>query len=112
MGDEAPSLWQLCGALCSLICCPPIPHRIVAKIAFAPPKSTYRIVGTEDDLVLEYREPFDPSETYQRFAPRDVQRVDVLRFTTRRDSNLAGVFMQVAGATYTLLFSHGNAVGQ
>ena len=42
-----------CGQLCSLLCCPPCPSEIAAKLAFLPPPPTYSISIVNEDAPAE-----------------------------------------------------------
>ena len=40
--------------ICCLLCCPPIPSRIAAKLAFVPPEPSYTIVTKVSPPSREY----------------------------------------------------------
>ena len=51
--------------ICCLLCCPPVPSRIAAKLAFVPPEPSYAII-------TKVRYPLHPAppDTALRFAVR------------------------------------------
>eukprot|EP00042_Codosiga_hollandica_P037725 m.300566 g.300566 ORF g.300566 m.300566 type:complete len:322 (+) comp55212_c2_seq3:427-1392(+) len=122
-----------CASLCSLFCCPysalcppfhlslrfphlianrPVPSRIVAKLAFLPPPCLYRLVdeAAGTGLVMEYQEAFGEPDVFYAFKPKEASAVHVSRVRTRRGNTVVSIFIEIPGATYTVLFSHGNAI--
>ncbi|KAL6549493.1 hypothetical protein OROHE_008610 [Orobanche hederae] len=76
---------------------------MASKLAFFPPAPpSYKLV-TDDATGLLLLQPFPHREN-----------VDILKLTTRRGTEIVGVYVRYPMATSTLLYSHGNAadVGQ
>eukprot|EP01147_Barroeca_monosierra_P007405 gene7405-9764_t len=108
--EERESCCMCCGILCRLICCPPCPHAITAKLAFQPPPQSYNIYQegsvTQQLWIQEsYMQPgkkvlFDPHLPYHL----------VTDIRTRRRSTLVGLYLEHPNSSLTIIFSHGNAV--
>lgn len=120
--------------LCSLFCCPPLPSRIAAKVAFLPPESTYSLRATSEATGSEDGANGTPTATpgadgdkhalenvrYQfllseradwMYTDKERDGLDVFFTRTSRGNRIACMYVKCAGeARYTLLFSHGNAV--
>ncbi|KAI6182289.1 Alpha/beta hydrolase domain-containing protein 17C [Aphelenchoides bicaudatus] len=98
--------------LCALFCCPPFPSAIVSKLAFMPPNPSYRIdydPETKEPKVhlLEHRAEFPHGD-------EEFRNVEVFFTRTRRNNKIACMFVRPCGpnARFTIIFSHGNAVGK
>lgn len=54
-----------CSQLCGLLCCPPCPARIAAKLAFLPPNTTYSIsvVNASPERASAYAVPVASTST-------------------------------------------------
>lgn len=101
---------RACGAICSLVCCPPLPSRIVAKIAFqAPDPCSYRVDGEGDDQVLFFREMFATGDDFRPFKLSFGATVTNFQATTRRRNTIAGFLIRVPNPRFAILYSHGNA---
>eukprot|EP01137_Pigoraptor_chileana_P013948 Opistho-2@68033 len=117
--------------LCWLFCCPPLPSRIAAKIAFIPPEPTYDFVDADAVDAADAAAPPSANVPKLETTPIDrstsrkgkreylsmvddgvlrTDRVQVMRLRTRRRTVIAGMFYEHLGASLTILFSHGNAV--
>lgn len=96
-----------CRELCCLLCCPPCPSSIAAKLAFLPPETTYTV--TADDaggfnLHLNDRAEF-------QYGQKELDCIEVQKAKTRAGNQIAMMFVKCAPQSrYTILFSHGNAV--
>ncbi len=93
--------------LCYLFCCPPLPSRVAAKLAFLPPDPTYDFEDEEDgtcSLHLTERSEW-------QYTHRELEAIEVFRTRTRRGNDIACMYVKnSANPKYTLLFTHGNAV--
>lgn len=93
--------------LCYLFCCPPLPSRIAAKLAFLPPEPTYDFEDEPDgtcSLHLTERSEW-------QYTHRELEAIEVFRTQTRRGNTIACMYVKnSANPKYTLLFTHGNAV--
>ncbi|KAL3314279.1 hypothetical protein Ciccas_007103 [Cichlidogyrus casuarinus] len=103
-----------CSSLCKLFCCPPLPSRIAAKLAFLPPESSYKLQkqpskdGNSNTMALTYSLSSTIAESASNFDP---SIVDMFKAKTRRGNSIAIVFMNINPASeVTFLISHGNAV--
>eukprot|EP00042_Codosiga_hollandica_P032511 m.208340 g.208340 ORF g.208340 m.208340 type:complete len:307 (-) comp53929_c0_seq3:257-1177(-) len=109
-----PSKWAIFRAICSLLCCPPLPSRIVAKVAFMPPPVSYRFLGEGDsrrlEVQAEFLSPGVSQQGFRPFTPPTLASVSVSTFRSRRGNQIAGCLLRVASANFTILYSHGNAV--
>lgn len=95
--------------LCCLFCCPPLPGRIAAKLAFLPPPATYEFKPT-DDLKTKFQIQFLDRAEWQ-YGEREKDMIDSFYCRTSRGNEIACIYVKCApSAKYTLLFSHGNAV--
>ncbi|VEL28853.1 unnamed protein product, partial [Protopolystoma xenopodis] len=97
-----------CVSICHLLCCPPLPSRIAAKLAFLPPEPSYSLTkeGSQYQLVLSrYLYPHD-------FLPSYVlDKIDVFTSSTRKGNSIVMIYMKTNPSTkLTFLLSHGNAV--
>jgi len=98
--------FDIARAVCSVFCCPPIPSRIVAKLAFVPPNPPGYTIrpqqasGNSEMVLLDVfgnaAEPFSPDCAVSAF-----------RFDAGRH-RVAAVYLKRQAARYTLLVSHGN----
>ena len=103
--------------LCCLLCCPPCPARIAAKLAFLPPDPTYSFGGpkltpdgdtTQSPQLLTFRLT-DRSEW--QYSQTELDMIDVFTTRSRRGNQIACTYVRGSpNAKFTLLFSHGNAV--
>ena len=115
---------QACTELGRLFCCPPVPSRIAAKLAFVPPPPHYDIreaaAGAESEprYTLWLRSAMWGAEEFTQVPEFSVERdgftlhVEWLRTSSR--NFIPALFLQVPRARYTLIFSHGNGtdIGQ
>jgi pimeloyl-ACP methyl ester carboxylesterase len=93
--------------VCYLFCCPPLPSRIAAKLAFLPPEPTYYFDeepdGTQSLHLTERAE--------WQYTHRELEGIEVFRTRTRRGNNIACMYVKnTENPQYTILFTHGNAV--
>ena len=93
--------------ICYLFCCPPLPSRIAAKLAFLPPEPTYYFDeepdGTQSLHLTERAE--------WQYTHRELEGIEVFRTRTRRGNNIACMYVKnTENPQYTILFTHGNAV--
>lgn len=92
---------------CYLFCCPPIPSRIAAKLAFLPPEPTYEVVDEEDGTSSLHLT--DRSEW--QYSHRELDSIEVFHTCTQRNNRICCMYVHIKNeAKYTILFSHGNAV--
>ncbi|XP_061423989.1 alpha/beta hydrolase domain-containing protein 17C-like isoform X2 [Lethenteron reissneri] len=101
---EGPSFRELCW----LVCWPPLPSRIVSKLAFSPSPPSYRLQGdgASGRCGLVLTERADWPHTSSR-----LDAIDVFLTHTRRGNRIACMHVRASPqARCTLLFSHGNAV--
>ncbi|CAL8076999.1 unnamed protein product [Calicophoron daubneyi] len=99
-----------CNSICQLLCCPPLPSKIAAKLAFMPPPASYQLVPVKDNDEEKLSLTFAPflKESFIHFFPSDTE---VTVATTRKGSKIATVYMHLNPSTkLTFLLSHGNAV--
>lgn len=93
--------------LCYLFCCPPLPSRIAAKLAFLPPEPTYSIDDEADgtcSLHLTERSEW-------QYTHRELEGIEVFKIRTGRNNTVACMYVKNHEAPkYTILFTHGNAV--
>lgn len=93
--------------LCYLFCCPPLPSRIAAKLAFLPPEATYYFEDEQDgscSLHLTERSEW-------QYTHRELEGIEVFRTRTRRGNTIACMYVKNSeNPKYTILFTHGNAV--
>jgi pimeloyl-ACP methyl ester carboxylesterase len=105
--------------LCRLLCCPPVPSRIAAKLAFVPPLPTYDIrqskeVGGNGEAVYELwmppRRRKNPHGMVQAkpSAERDGCALAVEWLRTTNNQFIPAILLRVPGSFHTLIFSHGN----
>lgn len=114
--------------LCCLFCCPPLPSRIAAKLAFLPPEPTYSLIPTDEsttattatnnntsmkknlDDSLRYRMCFSDKAEWQHSA-NDLLKLDAYYVTTLRHNRIACIYVNcTTNPKFYILFSHGNAV--
>jgi len=103
--------------LCCLLCCPPCPSRIAAKLAFLPPDPTYSFGGpkltadgdaTQSPQLLTFRLT-DRSEW--QYSQTELDMIDVFTTRSRRGNQITCMYVRGSpNAKFTFLFSHGNAV--
>lgn len=93
--------------LCYLFCCPPLPSRIAAKLAFLPPDPTYSYDDEEDgtcSLHLTERSEW-------QYTLRELDAIEVFKIQTSRNNTIACMYVKnTDNPKFTLLFTHGNAV--
>jgi len=93
--------------ICCLLCCPPVPSRIAAKLAFVPPEPSYTIVTKENgaqELVLTEKAEW-------QFTDRELSFIDAFTTRSSRGNKVACMMVRpVKTPIFTILFSHGNAV--
>jgi len=95
--------------LCCLLCCPPSPARIAAKLAFMPPEPTYSI-EEEKDEPGKYKLQLNEKAEWQ-YGEREKESLEVSYTRTSRGNRIATMFVKCSpNARYTILHSHGNAV--
>ncbi|CAH1399521.1 unnamed protein product [Nezara viridula] len=88
-----------------LVCCPPLPSKIVAKIAFKPPEPSYVFAS---DSSRNNRITFLESDI--NIANCDRDNLECFFARTSRGNRIACMFVKRCPlARYTILFSHGNA---
>ena len=104
--------WPSIRKLCSIFCCPPLPSRIAAKLAFVPPEPTYMIVENDDDTsrmpIIRLNEKAD-----WQYTEQELNCIEPFTMMTSRGESIAGIYIRCPPAVqplYTILFSHGNAV--
>ncbi|CAF1075439.1 unnamed protein product [Adineta steineri] len=112
--------------LCCLFCCPPLPSRIAAKLAFLPPEPTYSLISadsptpvnsTNDPTAaasssksLRYTMIFSEKAEWQH-STSDMTKLEPYFVTTSRHNQIACVYVKCTpNPKYYILFSHGNAV--
>jgi len=104
--------WPSIRKLCSIFCCPPLPSRIAAKLAFVPPEPTYMIVDNEDDAARMPTIRLNERADWQ-YTEHELNFIEPFTMTTLRGECIAGIYIRCAPDVqplYTILFSHGNAV--
>ncbi|KAK6642684.1 Alpha/beta hydrolase domain-containing protein 17B [Polyplax serrata] len=94
--------------LCCLICCPPCPSRIAAKLAFFPPEPTYSFQPS--DSGSKYTLNFTEKAEWQHLE-HEKENLEGFYARTERGNTIACLFVRCSvNARFTILFSHGNAV--
>ena len=95
--------------LCSLFCCPPLPAKIVSKLAFRPPEPTYTFIvhlnatGVRYSLHLKER-------AARQCTQKALDCIDACLATTSEGNRIACCHIRCSpNAKYTILFSHPNA---
>ncbi|KER33983.1 hypothetical protein T265_00188 [Opisthorchis viverrini] len=97
-----------CNSICHLLCCPPVPSKIAAKLAFMPPPASYELSLDETSGKLSFVYAPFMRETFMAFVP---DNLEVTTATTRRGNRIAIVYMRNnPSSKLTFLLSHGNAV--
>ena len=92
--------------ICCLLCCPPCPSRIAAKIAFSPPEPTYTF---EDEDGKQKLTLTDKAEW--QYSDREKENLEVFYTRTARGNRVACMYVKCSpNARFTILHSHGNAV--
>ncbi|CAF2607568.1 unnamed protein product [Rotaria sp. Silwood2] len=120
--------------LCCLFCCPPLPSRIAAKLAFLPPEPTYSLhitdtptstngaidqkpsssstktSVTDANSSVRYRIVFAEKAEWQH-SQSDISKLEPYFVTTSRHNRIACLYVNcTSDPKYYILFSHGNAV--
>eukprot|EP00040_Diaphanoeca_grandis_P010072 m.51598 g.51598 ORF g.51598 m.51598 type:complete len:343 (-) comp21471_c1_seq2:51-1079(-) len=99
--------WSLAKALCGVFCCPPIPSRIVAKLAFVPPDPPgYCFDGEPPNMSMFCAHP-QTGHVSEKFSPSDCN-LNLLYLDVGKDK-IACTYLRRKSARFTLLISHGNA---
>lgn len=99
--------WPAC-QLFRLLCCPPLPSRIAAKLAFRPPEPSYTIEPTDDASTFTFRLTERAEWHHSR---RRLEAIEVFQTTSSRGSLLTCMFLRYnAAAPFTLFISHGSRV--
>ncbi|KAI3387706.1 hypothetical protein SNEBB_009780 [Seison nebaliae] len=119
-GDDSHrrQLQRMAGAsyhICALLCCPPIPSRIVAKLSFVPPKPpSYQLKMRKK---LSSLSKWEESEALKMDCMYNVLMEDISSeyfvkyIKSERRNCIATIYMKCcAEPKYVIIFSHGNAV--
>ncbi|GIY74858.1 hypothetical protein CDAR_73221 [Caerostris darwini] len=94
--------------LCWVFCCPPCPRSITEKIAFMPPVPTYEVAPTKSETI-QYA--FHLSPDYDTSGLRKVIQQEVRVVKTTLNNSIVVLYVKgTASKTFTILYSHGNAV--
>lgn len=104
--------WSTIRRLCSIFCCPPLPSRIAAKLAFVPPEPTYTLVHSSDEDVQATAIRFSDRADWQ-YSQHELECIVPFTTTTARGERIACIYIKCPASIcprYTILFSHGNAV--
>eukprot|EP00056_Hartaetosiga_gracilis_P002026 m.49926 g.49926 ORF g.49926 m.49926 type:complete len:313 (-) comp10876_c0_seq1:106-1044(-) len=111
-GVQSASCWDCCRIVCNIICCPPIPHRIVAKLAFQPPSSpAYEFRdGAAMTQELWVEDQMHPRNTSFVKFTSPIETHIIRDIQTRRGNTLCALYLEHPASRATLLYSHGNAV--
>ncbi|CAH8498479.1 unnamed protein product [Schistosoma turkestanicum] len=99
-----------CNSICQLLCCPPLPSKIAAKLAFMPPPPSYKMTEHVDGGQTSYSFTLASylKDSFIHFVPENLES---LKATTRRGNNIAILYMPInPSSKLTFLLSHGNAV--
>ncbi|CAH8563187.1 unnamed protein product [Schistosoma rodhaini] len=99
-----------CNSICQLLCCPPLPSKIAAKLAFMPPPSSYKLTEHTEGGHTTYRFTLASylKDSFIHFVPENMES---MKATTRRGNNIAILYMPInSSSKLTFLLSHGNAV--
>ena len=92
--------------ICCLLCCPPCPSRIAAKLAFSPPEPTYTFEDEDDKQKLTLT---DKAEW--QYSDREKENLEVFYTRTARGNRVACMYMKCSpNARFTILHSHVNAM--
>ena len=98
----------ICGRICGLLCCPPCPSHIAAKVAFAPPNSfSYEFEGDDANKTMIYMNMETGSVEPLVFSGQSH-----LIMLPSGNHTIAAVYLELDSCNFTLLFSHGNAVSE
>ncbi|TPP60253.1 Protein ABHD17C [Fasciola gigantica] len=98
-----------CNSICQLLCCPPVPSKIAAKLAFMPPPASYQLSpSTENDGQYSFAFASFLKDSFLHFVP---DNIEVTKAKTRKGNTIAILYMRTNPNTkLTFLLSHGNAV--
>ncbi|VDP99206.1 unnamed protein product [Trichobilharzia regenti] len=99
-----------CNSICQLLCCPPLPSKIAAKLAFMPPPPSYKLTEQIDEGKTLYSFTLASylKESFIHFVPENMES---MKATTRRGNEIAILYMPInSSSKLTFLLSHGNAV--
>lgn len=98
-----------CSDLCFLMCCPPWPSRIAAKLAFLPPDPTYSLIAADEGEPKYVLHLTDRAEW--QFGDQEQAMIEVWMANTTKGNRIACMYVRCnPRSKYTILFSHGNAV--
>lgn len=105
-GSVASSLRSLCG----LLCWPPLPSAIAAKLAFQPPEASYHI--RENDTGSQASLELVEGRAEWPYSGDELRSLEAFYTQTARGNRLACLHLPCASGPLrpTILFSHGNAV--
>ena len=95
------------GEFARLFCCPPIPSKIVDKIAFLQPLPSCSFVNFDND-----KSQIIMNEAAQwQYSNTEMDMLEVFTTRTTRGHNIACMYVRcVSQPQYTILYSNGNAV--
>ncbi|KAK7871587.1 hypothetical protein R5R35_001782 [Gryllus longicercus] len=94
-----------------LFCWPPCPRAIAAKLAFMPPVKTYNIKEDVRKVQTIWPNTESPSLTTIPNYHQHPERFDLIVARTSRCNKIVCVYVKNReNPTFTILFSHGNAV--
>lgn len=99
-----------CNSICQLLCCPPLPSKIAAKLAFMPPPPSYKLTKQTEGGKTSYGFTLASylKESFIHFIPENMESI---KATTKRGSEIAILYMPInSSSKLTFLLSHGNAV--
>lgn len=96
--------------------CPPCPSKIVSKLAFSPPASTYSFIEIQDETnnnlpsnESKFKLSLDEKADWQ-FSQSDLKLIEVFYASSGRNERLACMYVKACNnPKFTILFSHGNA---
>src|SRR4051812_46017122 len=103
--------WPSVRTLCSIFCCPPLPSKIAAKLAFVPPPATYTLrpidgeanpspdkVGTskdgedeEEKKTMMKLELFEDAEW--QFSEKELAMIEATTCVTSRGETIACIYV-------------------
>ncbi|CAH8560605.1 unnamed protein product [Schistosoma haematobium] len=99
-----------CNSICQLLCCPPLPSKIAAKLAFMPPPPSYKLTEHAEGGHTTYSFTLASylKDSFIHFVPENMES---MKATTKRGNNIAILYMPInSSSKLTFLLSHGNAV--
>eukprot|EP00039_Didymoeca_costata_P030706 m.30969 g.30969 ORF g.30969 m.30969 type:complete len:317 (+) comp8263_c0_seq1:118-1068(+) len=101
---EKPSCWEMLKAVLHLLCCPPLPSRITAKLAFAPPRPAGYFFQGDGKLTMILTTTREATS----FNPKC--NATPLIYQSTKGVCISCLHLEHDDARFTILFSHGNAV--